>query len=161
MNASELSTVQQWLARQACRDCILRAGAALDAGDYGAFVRRFLPSATLIRPGQAALVGREAILASYRSRPKTRHTRHLVTNIVVELRSENLAEASSSVLLWSATVADVADDGTDAAARPGNGYRADNRQLLGEFKDVLMKTGEDWLISQRNACFVMFRDDPA
>jgi SnoaL-like domain len=155
---------ERWLAEQACRDCILRAGAALDAGDYVAFSHHFARDGTLMRPNQTVLEGRDAILASYLQRPASRSTRHLLTNIIVDLESPTLARARSTVLLWSATRGPAERDSAISVDEGGpaktalNGRCADPLQLLGEFDDMLARYEEGWLIAKRVARFVMFRN---
>lgn len=160
MNAPDLPPLERWLAEQACRDCIVRAGAALDAGDYDAFTRHFTNDATLMRPNAAVLKGHDDILASYRAKAPGRRTHHLITNIVVDLQSSTTAYASSVVLLWSATTDKLAANRDDTATDAPYGLRADARQLLGEFEDRLEMQENDWLIKARTSRFVMFRDTP-
>lgn len=155
-----MPALERWIAEQACRDCVVRAGAALDAGDYETFAGHFTQNATLVRPNGSTLEGRDAILASYLSRPAGRRTRHLLMNPVVDLHSLMTAHATCTVLLWSATANDAGHFAPEPAAAL-NGVAADRLQLLGEFVDVLEKQEDTWLIAKRTARFAMFRDAAA
>lgn len=142
--------ISHLLARQACLDLVLRAAACADAGDAQALAQLFAEDGQLQRPGGETLHGRAAIAAAYAHRPAGRITRHLVTNTLVGLQSGDRASARSQVLLWSCDEADA----PTAHGRPAQG-----RQLVGEFDDQFCR-GPDghWLIAQRQARFVMFRD---
>src|SRR5690606_31199066 len=64
----------------ACKNLVARAAYLTDKQDHEAFAECFTANARLTRPGGEPLIGREAILASYRGRPADRITRHLITN---------------------------------------------------------------------------------
>lgn len=140
-----MDALQHLLIVAACRETILRAAAAADAGDSQAVANRFAADAVLERPGAPALHGRDAIRSSYAARSTDRLTRHLVTNTLVEVSETSEARATSLVLLWSASMADVAGQ----RGRPATG------QVVGEFHDVLRLTGEGWRIAHRKALFVL------
>ena len=134
-------------AESACRDLVMKAALRTDAGDHDGFAALFALDAVVTRPGGQPLQGRDAILASYRSRPADRITRHVVTNCVVEVESPTQARATSYVQVWSATA------GADATPF---GLKAHDRIALGEFCDRFVQVpGEDWRIASRQARFVM------
>jgi uncharacterized protein (TIGR02246 family) len=145
-----MSTLETLLAQQACRDLVMRAAACTDSQDHDGFAALFAPDGELVRPGAQPLVGREAIVASYRARPADRLTRHLVTNTLVTLQSTTQARATSVVLLWSGSVADAAG----LFGRP-----AQARQVVGEFDDEFVRGDEGWRIARRVASFVLFKED--
>jgi uncharacterized protein (TIGR02246 family) len=136
------------LVRQACRDLVLRAAAHTDAQAHERFAALFTPEGVLVRPGAEPLVGRAAIVASYRTRPATRITRHLVTDTLVQVESPTRARARSNVLLW-----------TGSADTPVERYgrRADAVEALGTFDDVIERTQEGWRIARREASFQLYR----
>jgi uncharacterized protein (TIGR02246 family) len=137
---------QQLLIEQACRRTLVRAAAAADAGDAAALAELFTSDAQLQRPGASPLHGRAAIEAAYAQRPAQRLTRHLLTNMQVEIQTPDLARATSLVLLWSGN----RDDPPGPHGRP-----ADARQVVGEFHDLLQRTPEGWRIRQRLAHFIL------
>lgn len=130
----------------ACREIVLRAAAATDARDAPALAALFTADAVLERPNADPIHGRHAICQAYASRPAERLTRHLVTNTMVDLIAPGEAHVSSLVLVWSGNANDT----------PGpHGRLADARQIVGEFKDVLVATDEGWRIARRKASFVL------
>lgn len=135
---------------QACQEIVLRAAACVDANDATSFAALFAERAVLTRPNAQALHGREAIRLAYEQRPIDRITRHLVTNLLVDVESPEAARARSYVLLWTGSKADPAD---------ASGRRAQAKELVGEFDDRLVHDPRNgWLIQQRDARFVLYRD---
>lgn len=137
---------QRLLIEQACRRTLILAAAAADAGNAAALAALFTAEAQLLRPGAPPILGQAAIEAAYAERPAQRLTRHLLTNILVEVESPDLARATSSVLLWSGN----RDDPPGPYGRP-----ADARQVVGEFHDLLVPTSAGWRIHQRHARFIL------
>lgn len=140
-----MDPLQTLLIKDACRHLVLRAAALADANEPGALAALFAEGGLLVRPGAEPLIGREAIRQSYTQRPAERITRHLVTNIVVEVESETEARAASVVLLWSGSTQDT----------PGPQGRPAQREVVGEFSDRLSLTPEGWRIARREARFVL------
>lgn len=137
----------QALARLACRELVEHSVRCLDSGDIDAFCRLFTDGAVLVRPSDASLNGREAIRASYAARPASRITRHLLTNVAVELLPGERARVRSYVLLYSGS--------TDSPATEW-GRPAEARQLVGEFDDHLERMPDGcWRIARRQARFVL------
>ncbi len=141
-----LSPLERLLAEQACRDLVARAVQCTDSHRHEDFAACFAADAVLTRPGGEPLAGREAILASYRTRPADRITRHLVTSTVVTLESATHARGLSCVLLWSGEAADA----------QGPSGRPARRQVMGEFDDVFTLTAEGWRIARRDARFLLY-----
>lgn len=148
-----IAVLERHIAESACRDVVQRAAAKLDANDLDGFASLFTRDAVVSRPGKEPLKGVEALVESYRARPASHMTRHLVVGSVVDLRAADEAHAISSVLLWTA----VADDA------PGPfGRRAQPRQVLGEFEDTLRLCSDGlWRIAHRQARFILHVDTGA
>jgi hypothetical protein len=107
-----------------------------DDGDFAGLAAMYLPGGRLMRPsGGDPVVGPDAIRASYEARPP-RTSRHLVTNIVVELVSDQEATCRSALLLYTAAPGEE----PAPAAAPA---------LLGGFRDRLMRTPEGWRFAER------------
>ena len=140
-----MDALQSLIIKQACRELVLRAAAHADANEPCALAALFAEDGVLVRPGAEPLVGRDAIRQSYAQRSAERITRHLVTNIVVDIESETEARAASLVLLWSGSTHDT----------PGPQGRPAQRQVVGEFADRLSLTPEGWRIARREARFVL------
>lgn len=142
-----MDALQRLLITDACRETVLRAAAAADAGDAAVLAALFTPDAVLQRPNAEPIQGRDAIRESYAKRPPQRLTRHLVTQTLVDIEGPDQARATSAVLLWSGNL----DDDSGPQGRP-----ADARQVVGEFHDLLLCTAEGWRIHQRRATFVLY-----
>ena len=94
--------------------------------------------ATLMRPsGGEAIVGREAILASFLARPP-RVQRHVIANVVVEAEDEDHAGSFCAILLYQG---DPVSDGLPEMSA--------NSPLVGWFRDKLVRTGEGWRFAER------------
>lgn len=141
-----MSPLERLVAEAACRDLVMQAALRTDAQDHEGFAALFAPDATVTRPGGQPLQGRDAILASYRARPKERLTRHLVNNCVVEMVSDTEASGMSYVQVWSATA---------GGAAGAFGLQAHSRIAVGEFADRFVRLPEGWRIARREARFVM------
>lgn len=140
----------QWAAKLACRDVVEQSVQRVDDGQAQAFAELFFDDAVLVRPNGAVIEGRQAIHRAYAERPADRLTRHLLTNVVVELRPGGQAVARSYVLLWT---------GCAAAPESPWGRPADARQLVGEFLDQLAQAPDgQWRIRRREARFTLYRE---
>jgi len=105
-----------------------------DAGDWDAVAAMFTQDGRFIRPaGGDAVVGREAIRASFASRP-ARKSCHLITNIVVDVVSADEAISRCTLLLYAAPA------GENTAASPA---------LIGGFHDKLLRTPDGWRFAER------------
>lgn len=82
--------------------------------------------------------GREAIYASLVSRPP-RTTRHVVSNIVIDLISETRAKASSVILLYAGPVSEDKELPKLNSGMP----------LIGTFEDEFQKNSEGWKFVER------------
>lgn len=145
-----IALLERHIAESACRDVVQRAASKLDANDLDGFASLFTQDAVVLRPGKEALRGVEALIESYRARPATHMTRHLVAGSIIDLRAPDEAHAISNVLLWTAT--------PDDSAGPF-GRRAQPRQVVGEFEDTLRLCSDGrWRIAHRQARFVLHVD---
>jgi hypothetical protein len=100
-----------------------------DATRWEAVAALYAADGSMTRPTapDAPIIGREAILAAFRSRP-ARTTRHICSNIVIDVESATSARGSSAMLLF-----------TSADAPP----------LVGGFEDRFVLTGEGWRFAER------------
>lgn len=89
----------------------------------------YAPDGAMARPTapNAPVVGREAILAAFKSRPP-RTTRHVCANIVIDVESSRAALGRSAMLLF-----------TSAEAPP----------LIGGFDDRFVLTDDGWRFAER------------
>ena len=133
---------------EACRDLVLRSVAAMDANAPARLADLFTDEGEIVRPNGTALHGREAIRASYAQRSAERITRHVVTNILVDVHSIREASSVCCVMLWSGSTA-------EPEAPQG---RPVQRQQVGEFDDRFVHTSAGWRIARRAARFILSSD---
>lgn len=111
-----------------------------DANDWEAVASLYAPDGSMARPSapDQPIVGREAILAAFLSRP-ARAARHIVSNVVVDVLSETEASAYSVLTLFQ------------GQPNPDGGLpiRDPKGPLVGYYKDRLVKTGEGWRFAER------------
>lgn len=136
-------------AQEACRRLIRSSVRLVDAGEFAEMARLFTSGAQLIRPNGESLQGRDAIEQSYRNRPANRVSRHLLFDTDFVAIDAMTMSAVTQVLLWTADAVDQ---------RGPFGLPAHEKEILGKFSDVLILTGQQWLIGKRTATFEMFRE---
>ncbi len=111
-----------------------------DANDWEAVASLYTPDGSMARPSapDKPIVGRDAILASFLSRP-ARAARHVVSNVVVEVDSAMEASAHSVLTLFQ------------GIANPDGGLpiRDPKGPLVGYYKDRLVRTDEGWRFAER------------
>ena len=111
-----------------------------DAQDWAATAALYTEDAVFKRPsGGDAIVGREAILASFLARPP-RAQRHVIANIVVDVVSASEATAFSAIVLYQG---DLTTDGTLPV-------QAENSPLIGWFRDRIVRTEAGWRFAERS-----------
>jgi ketosteroid isomerase-like protein len=125
-----------------CRDTAIRSFTLIDAQDWEMLAMLYVEDAVFARPTapDQPIRGRDAILAQYQARPKTKVTRHMVSNVVIDVRGGDKAKGLLYVLLYTGTT------GSEAPAFP---IAADPVQLVGEFCDDYIRTEAGWRIAKR------------
>ncbi|NLB57052.1 MAG: nuclear transport factor 2 family protein [Gammaproteobacteria bacterium] len=123
----------------ACEQLIRRFAWLNDAGQYEQLAALFTDDGLFARPSPPAapVLGREAILASFQARPP-RYTRHVVSNILVDVIGGDRAVALSTVVLY------VADHCEGEPPYPSTGP-----VMVGSFEDALVKRDGRWLFASR------------
>jgi uncharacterized protein (TIGR02246 family) len=132
---------------RACERLVLDFAYFSDHQDYEGLAALFTPDGTMMRPAGDVLVGRDAILKSYQSRPAGRMTRHVCTNIRIMVDSPDRARGLTYAVVYSANAS--------LSPEAHFGIQADPRHLIGEFEDEFVRSEEGWRIASRRARFVM------
>jgi hypothetical protein len=104
-----------------------------DRREYDLLGALFVADGTMTRPSGNVLAGREAIVRSYKATPAERVTRHICTNIRIEVESVDQARGMTYALVYSTN---------------GN-------PRVGEFEDEFLRSPEGWRIATRIARFVI------
>ncbi|MFD1789880.1 nuclear transport factor 2 family protein [Sphingomonas floccifaciens] len=112
----------------ACAKLIARYANLNDAGDWAGVAALYAVDGRMARPTAPDdwITGRDAILAAFRARP-ARTTRHLCSNIVVDVLSSDSAVAESAMALFL----------------PGEPPK------LGGFYDRFVREDGKWLFAER------------
>ena len=100
-----------------------------DAARWEELAALYADDGSMARPTapDAPIIGRDAILAAFQSRP-ARTTRHICSNIVIDVETATAARGSSAMLLFTA---------------------ADAPPLVGGFEDRFVLTGDGWRFAER------------
>jgi hypothetical protein len=132
---------------RACERIVHAYARALDSGDMSAAADFFAEHGSFARPmapGQV-IQGRETIRAALLTRPKTLLTKHLVTNVMIDIVSRDEARGISYLTMISTTPPH------DAVAP----YVSAGPIYFGEFRDRFVREGEEWKFLERRGSIEM------
>lgn len=138
MNASEIQAIEL-----ACMRLVNQFAVYSDQARYDELAALFTSDGRYARPTDPANVieGHAKLLASFRARPQDKLTRHLVTNVLIDVTSPTTAKGLSYVTQYAGS--------TDKPAAT-LGWQANAAQLVGEYSDEYVLTPAGWKIRQRS-----------
>jgi SnoaL-like domain len=127
--------------KHACEQLVYAYSRALDLSDMSGAADFFAENGSIARPMTPDQVvhGRETIRASLLTRPKNLLTKHLATNVMIQVESRDTA-TGISYLTMIATVPDA--EGTPPFQSHGPIY-------FGEFKDRFVREQGVWKFQER------------
>jgi hypothetical protein len=132
------------LLRQIERDCtrlILRFAQAVDSAHYEELAELFVPEGVFYRPAEPERpMSVEAVIDSYRQRLASITCAHLVTNVLISVKSATKAFGSTRILFFGAP--------REAESEAGKGQKA-TLQLVGGFQDRFVHTTQGWRFAER------------
>ncbi len=133
---------------RACARLVLRSIRAFDEQDWPAYASLFTEDGVFIRASEPdqPLAGRAAIRAALAARPAARLTRHLCTNIEIDVLDADHACGSCYLVLYAG---DPSQRESAAGGRP-----AEVSQRVGEYRDAFVRTAEGWRIGRREGRLV-------
>ena len=134
-----MNATDELLIERACERLIADSAVFNDQREWTALAALYTPDGVVVRPNGQRLEGREAIEAAYAGGAPDRVTRHLCTNLRVDVDDADSAHATTTVLIVSGTRGDEAN----VTYRPG------------EFADRFVRTDEGWRIAERRASLMM------
>lgn len=136
-----LSAAERIEIERACERIVYEYSRALDLGDMNAAADCFAEHGSLTRPmaPDQVIEGREAIRAALLTRPKTLLTKHLATNVMIDVESRDAARGISCLTMIAAT---PPEGGTPPFPASGPLYFA-------EFKDRYIRENGVWKILER------------
>jgi len=134
MNTTDVTQIER-----VCERLIVDSARFNDLGEWAALAGLYTLTGVVVRPNGHRLEGREAIEAAYAAGSPDRVTRHLCTNLRVDVDGPDAAHATTTVLI----VAGTRSDDPDVTFR------------VGEFADHFERTDEGWRIAERRATLFM------
>jgi hypothetical protein len=142
-----LSAAERLEIERACERLIHVYSRALDLGDMSAAADCFAENGSMARPmmPDAVIQGRETIRASLLTRPKTLLTKHLATNVMVDVESRDAASGLSYLTMISTT--------PPADSKPP--YVSQGPVYFGEFKDKFVRENGVWKFLERRGSIQM------
>jgi SnoaL-like domain len=145
--AETLSAAEQIEIERACERIVYAYSRALDLGDMSAAVDLFAENGSMARPmaPEQVIQGREAIRAAMLTRPKTLLTKHLATNVIIDVDSRDSAHGISYLTMISTT---PPNDGKPPFISTGPVY-------FGEFKDRYVRERGVWRFLERRGSIQM------
>ncbi len=132
---------------RACEQLVLTYSRALDLGDMNAAADCFAEGGSMARPMTPDQVvrGRDAIRASLLTRPKTLLTKHLATNIMIQVESREKAAGLSYLTMIATTPA--------AEHKPP--FLSQGPIYFGEFRDRFVLENGVWKFEERRGSIQM------
>jgi hypothetical protein len=142
-----LSAAERIEIERACERLVYVYSRALDLGDMSAAADCFAQNGSMARPmmPDAVIQGRETIRASLLTRPKTLLTKHLATNVMIDVESRDSASGLSYLTMISTT---PPVDGKPPYVSQGPLY-------FGEFKDRFVRENGEWKFLERRGSIQM------
>jgi hypothetical protein len=145
--STPLATVERIEIERACERLVLQYARALDIGDMNAAADCFAAGGSFARPmtPDQVTVGREAIRAALLGRPKTLLTKHLSTNVMIDVESRDAASGLSYLTMISTTPA------TDAQPP----FVSAGPVWFGEMRDRFVRENGAWKFLERRGSIQM------
>lgn len=142
-----LSAAERIEIERACERLVHVYSRALDLGDMSAAADCFAENGSMARPmmPDAVVQGRESIRASLLTRPKTLLTKHLATNVMIDVESRDSASGLSYLTMISTT--------PPADGRPP--YVSAGPLWFGEFRDRFVRENGEWKFLERRGSIQM------
>ena len=123
------------LIERICERLVIDSARFNDERQWAALAGLYTADGAVVRPNGQRLEGRAAIEAAYAAGSPDRVTRHLCTNLRVDVDGPDAAHATTTVLI----VAGTQSGDPEVTSR------------VGEFADRFERTGEGWKIAERRA----------
>lgn len=141
-----LSPAERSEIERSCERMVYAYARALDLGDLSGAADFFAEQGSLARPmtPDQVIHGREAIRTALLTRPKTLLTKHLATNVQIDVQSRDEACGLSYLTMISTTPGD--------AAPP---FNSAGPIYFGEFKDRFVREAGTWKFLERRGSIQM------
>jgi hypothetical protein len=145
--SDKLSAVERNEIERACERIVYAYARALDLGDMSAAADFFAENGSMARPmvPDQLIQGRETIRTSLLSRPKTLLTKHLATNVMIDVESRDAASGLSYLTMISTT----------PPGDTGPPFVSQGPVYFGEFRDRFVRESGVWKFLERRGSIQM------
>ena len=145
--SESLSQLERIEIERACERLVYAYSRVLDVGDLSAAADLFAENGSMSRPmaPDQVIQGRETIRASLLTRPKTLLTKHLATNIMIEVESRDSARGISYLTMIATTPAQ--------GAQPP--FVSQGPIYFGQFVDRFVREQGEWKFLERRGSIQM------
>lgn len=130
----------------ACEQLAIGYARASDVGDAHQAAACFTEDGQLDMPGGRSFIGRDAIRQRLIDQPADQVSRHVLSNISIELRSPDHAVGQCYVTMYRGART------TSAGALP-----LDGPYLVGQYDDEYRRTAEGWRLARRKLTTIFRR----
>jgi ketosteroid isomerase-like protein len=148
MPSSDLAPIKQLIVERACEQLSIEYARAVDFRDYDNFIELFTEDAILDLGKR--LEGKDAIRESINQRSADVRTRHVLTNIFIEVQDSSHARGISYLTLYRHIGEESRRRGPVASILP---------TAVGHYEDNFVRTDAGWRFKSR-VLHVAFRDPP-
>jgi uncharacterized protein (TIGR02246 family) len=135
------------LVERACARVVIDSATFNDRKDWPALAALYTDDGVVVRPNGQRLEGRAAIETAYASGSPDRVTRHLCSNMRIDVDGPDSARVTTAVLIVSGVRS--ADPDVTFGIIPSEHH------VVGEFDDRLVRTDAGWRIAERHASLTM------
>ena len=151
--AKALSDLERIGIERACELLVYAYARSLDLGDPSGAADCFAENGSMARPmtPDKVVSGREAIRAALLTRPKGLVTRHLTTNVTVQVQSPDAATGLSYLTMIATT----------PGAQDAQPFVSSGPVYFGEFKDRFVRENGVWKFKERLGSIQMKFSGPA
>jgi ketosteroid isomerase-like protein len=132
---------------EGCRDVSLRFAYYVDHFEYDRLIDLFTEDGVLDRRGVDVVAGRGAIMETMKKRDPKMRTRHVCTNVLIDLSGERDATGVTYFTLYRGKEED--SDQTLELTGPA---------FVGEYHDAFRKTKDGWKIARRRVQLIFQRE---
>jgi SnoaL-like domain len=141
-----LSSLEHLEIERDCERLVYAYAQALDVGDMSAAADCFAENGSMSRPmaPDQIIQGRETIRASLQSRPRTLVTKHLVTNVMIDVQARDSARGISYLTMISTTPGDTQPP-----------YISQGPLYFGQFVDRFVREHSVWKLLERRGSIQM------
>lgn len=143
MKDATLSAIER-----ACARLVHGYARAADFGDSAAAAALFADDAVLEMPGGKRFAGRAAILQRLAEQPATQVSRHVISNLLIDVVDEGRARGFCYLTMYRGTRGEAS--GPLPSAAPF---------VIGHYEDEYARVGADWRFAARRLTFTFRRGD--